>query len=99
MARPSRTKGIDPARSAATIRVHSRVESEAEVVASAIETTTATEAIVKPGGGAIPRAAIRTTGRSGSVRTQACHGVPRSIAPETPNWKNPTPSTPNAAYE
>ena len=45
------------------------------------------------------RPAIRAAAGAGSVRTNTAQGVTLSIAAETPNWKNPTPRTANAAYE
>src|SRR5713226_7537099 len=81
IARPSTTNGTDPAKSATTSRIHVTAESEAEVVARATATTTVTDASVNTSA-AITRAPIRAVGGAGSVRNQACHGVPRSIAPE-----------------
>ena len=43
--------------------------------------------------------AKREAAGAGKVRTNVCHVVTRSIAVETPNWKNPTPRTENAAYD
>jgi hypothetical protein len=77
-------------------RAQSPGESAAEVVASTTATTTATDAAANASA-ARTRAAMRTTGGAGRVRSHACHGVPRSIAPETPNWKKPTPRTEKAA--
>ena len=87
---------MEPASSAVARRSQATVESEADVVVSAITTTTATEASVKTSADST-RAAMRAAGGVGRVRSHACQGVPRSIAPDTPNWKKPTPSTANAA--
>src|SRR5579864_7632041 len=97
-ARPSTTNGTDPARSASDRRIHAVAESEAGVVATTTTTTMPTDASVNTSA-ATTRPAIRATGGAGSVRSHACQGVTRSIAPETPNWKNPTPSTAKAAYD
>src|SRR5581483_12521279 len=98
IASPRTTNGTDPARSATPSRSHATVEREARVATRAMITTTATEASVKTSADTT-RAAMRTTGGVGSVRSHACHGEPRSMAPDTPNWKKPTPSTANAAYD
>src|SRR5690348_8307224 len=84
MASPRTTNGTDPAKSATTSRIQATADSDAEVVTRATAMTTATDASVNTSA-AITRAPIRAAGGAGSVRSHACHGVPRSMAPDTPN--------------